>query len=64
MPPLLAVVVGLIPGVLPFVALALGEQLGWSSFVTARLSVPRSGRHGRHRRPRLGRLPPERVRAP
>lgn len=39
MPPLLAVVVGLIPGVLPFVALALGEQLGWSSFVTARLAA-------------------------
>lgn len=39
MPSLLAVVVGIIPGVLPFVALALGEQLGWSSFVTARLAA-------------------------
>jgi hypothetical protein len=42
MPPFLAVVVGLIPGVLPFMALALGEQLGWSSFVTARLAAFRS----------------------
>ena len=42
MPPVLAVVVGLIPGVLPFMALALGEQLGWSSFVTARLAAFRS----------------------
>lgn len=41
MPPLLALVVGLIPGVLPFVALALGEQLGWSSFVTVRLAALR-----------------------
>ncbi|WP_448006819.1 CPBP family intramembrane glutamic endopeptidase [Agromyces bauzanensis] len=39
MPPALAVIVGLVPGVLPFVALALGEQLGWSSFVTARLAA-------------------------
>lgn len=39
MPPLLAVVVGLIPGVLPFIALALGEQLGWSSFVAVRLAA-------------------------
>ena len=42
LPPFLAVVVGLSPGVLPFMALALGEQLGWSSFVTARLAAFRS----------------------
>lgn len=41
MPPALALVVGVVPGVLPFIALALGEQLGWSSFVTVRLAALR-----------------------
>ncbi|TPX04262.1 CPBP family intramembrane metalloprotease, partial [Schumannella luteola] len=38
MPAPLAILVGLLPGVLPFAALALGEQLGWSSFAVARLA--------------------------
>ncbi|MBM7502863.1 CPBP family intramembrane glutamic endopeptidase [Agromyces aurantiacus] len=41
MPPLVALAVGLLPGVLPFVLLAIGEQLGWSSFLTVRLAALR-----------------------
>ncbi|WP_170990965.1 CPBP family intramembrane glutamic endopeptidase [Herbidospora galbida] len=37
MPPLLMVVVGLVPGLAPYLLLALGEQLGWSSFLVTRL---------------------------
>ncbi|WP_459803022.1 CPBP family glutamic-type intramembrane protease [Herbidospora sp. RD11066] len=37
MPPLLTVVVGLGPGLVPYLVLALGEQLGWSSFLATRL---------------------------
>lgn len=37
LPPLLTVVVGLVPGLVPYLVLALGEQLGWSSFLVTRL---------------------------
>ncbi|GIH28406.1 hypothetical protein Aph01nite_67160 [Acrocarpospora phusangensis] len=33
---------GLLPGIVPYVILALGEQIGWSSFLTPRLSRTRS----------------------
>lgn len=41
MPAPLALVVGLVPGLLPFIALAIGEQLGWSSFVAVRAAALR-----------------------
>ena len=34
--------IGLVPGLIPFVLLAIGEQLGWSSFLVPRLAVGRS----------------------
>ncbi|WP_210505844.1 CPBP family intramembrane glutamic endopeptidase [Naasia sp. SYSU D00057] len=34
--------IGLLPGLLPFVLLAIGEQLGWSSFLVPRLAAGRS----------------------
>ncbi len=37
MPPPLMVAVGLVPGLAPYLVLALGEQLGWSSFLATRL---------------------------
>ncbi len=40
--PALGVVLGLVPGVAPFVVLALGEQLGWSSLLVTRLGARRS----------------------
>ncbi|WP_062429955.1 CPBP family intramembrane glutamic endopeptidase [Herbidospora daliensis] len=36
-PPVLTVLVGLVPGLAPYLVLALGEQLGWSSFLVTRL---------------------------
>ncbi|MEU6427802.1 CPBP family intramembrane glutamic endopeptidase [Microbispora sp. NPDC046973] len=39
--PALGVVLGLVPGVAPFVVLALGEQLGWSSLLVTRLAERR-----------------------
>ncbi len=41
LPPLVSVLLGLIPGVVPYVALAIGEQLGWSSLLVTRLSKTR-----------------------
>ncbi|KAA9380963.1 CPBP family intramembrane metalloprotease [Microbispora cellulosiformans] len=40
--PALGVLLGLVPGVVPFVVLALGEQLGWSSLLVMRLAARRS----------------------
>ncbi|MEV4456384.1 CPBP family intramembrane glutamic endopeptidase [Microbispora sp. NPDC004025] len=40
--PALGVLLGLVPGVAPFVVLALGEQLGWSSVLVTRLAARRS----------------------
>ncbi|MEO3863611.1 CPBP family intramembrane glutamic endopeptidase [Acrocarpospora sp. B8E8] len=40
--PALAVVLGLLPGIVPYVILALGEQIGWSSFLTTQLAQTRS----------------------
>ncbi|NUT45102.1 MAG: CPBP family intramembrane metalloprotease [Thermoactinospora sp.] len=37
----LDVLVGLVPGVVPFLVLALGEQIGWSSLLTLRLAETR-----------------------
>lgn len=37
----LDVLIGLVPGVVPFVVLALGEQIGWSSLLTVRLAESR-----------------------
>ncbi|WP_327583918.1 CPBP family intramembrane metalloprotease [Nonomuraea sp. NBC_00507] len=37
----LDVLIGLVPGVVPFLVLALGEQLGWSSLLTVRLAETR-----------------------
>ncbi|MEU6411399.1 CPBP family intramembrane glutamic endopeptidase [Microbispora sp. NPDC046933] len=39
--PALGVLLGLVPGVAPFVVLALGEQLGWSSLLVTRLAARR-----------------------
>ncbi|MEO3785490.1 CPBP family intramembrane glutamic endopeptidase [Actinocorallia sp. B10E7] len=40
--PALAVVLGLIPGILPYMLLSFGEQVGWSSLLAVRLSETRS----------------------
>nr|WP_062335005.1 CPBP family intramembrane glutamic endopeptidase [Herbidospora sakaeratensis] len=37
MPPVLTLLVGLVPGLVPYLVLALGEQLGWSSLLVTRL---------------------------
>ncbi|BDZ44410.1 CPBP family intramembrane glutamic endopeptidase [Naasia aerilata] len=37
-----AALVGLLPGLAPYILLALGEQLGWSSLLVARLAETRS----------------------
>jgi membrane protease YdiL (CAAX protease family) len=37
----LDVLIGLVPGVVPFLVLALGEQIGWSSLLTVRLAETR-----------------------
>lgn len=41
LPPLMSVLLGLIPGVVPYMVLAIGEQLGWSSLLVTRLSETR-----------------------
>ncbi len=38
LPPALAAVVGLVPGIVPWMGLAIGEELGWNSFLTVRLA--------------------------
>ncbi|WP_214105047.1 CPBP family intramembrane glutamic endopeptidase [Acrocarpospora catenulata] len=40
--PALAVVLGLVPGIIPYILLAFGEQIGWSSFLATRLATTRS----------------------
>ncbi|GAA0376690.1 hypothetical protein Acor_31370 [Acrocarpospora corrugata] len=40
--PALGIALGLLPGIVPYLILALGEQLGWSSFLTTRLAQTRS----------------------
>ncbi|MET9338910.1 CPBP family intramembrane glutamic endopeptidase [Nonomuraea sp. NPDC004354] len=42
LPPAAGVLLGLLPGVVPFMVLALGEQIGWSSLLTVRLATTRS----------------------
>ncbi|HEY8588669.1 MAG TPA: CPBP family intramembrane glutamic endopeptidase, partial [Naasia sp.] len=42
LPALATAAIGLVPGVVPYVLLAIGEQLGWSSFLAVRLSERRS----------------------
>ncbi|WP_207455216.1 CPBP family intramembrane glutamic endopeptidase [Herbiconiux sp. SYSU D00978] len=42
MPPALTVALGLVLGVVPFMVLALFEQLGWSSFLAVRVAQRRS----------------------
>ncbi|MGZ4597922.1 MAG: CPBP family intramembrane glutamic endopeptidase [Actinomycetes bacterium] len=38
LPAPVAILVGLVPGLLPWIALAVGEQLGWSSWLVVRMS--------------------------
>ncbi|MGI5489464.1 CPBP family intramembrane glutamic endopeptidase [Microtetraspora malaysiensis] len=40
--PVLGVLLGLLPGIVPYIALSLGEQLGWSSLLVTRLAETRS----------------------
>lgn len=42
LPPALAALIGLGPGILPWLALAIGEELGWNSFLAVKLAE----RHG------------------
>lgn len=42
LPAPLVAVIGLLPGLLPYLLLAVGEQLGWSSFLVPRLAERRS----------------------
>ncbi|GII58112.1 hypothetical protein Pth03_65010 [Planotetraspora thailandica] len=40
--PVLGVLLGLVPGIVPYMVLAFGEQIGWSSVLAVRLSQTRS----------------------
>ncbi|WP_285773126.1 CPBP family intramembrane glutamic endopeptidase [Microtetraspora sp. NBRC 13810] len=42
LPPVLGVLLGLVPGIVPYMLLSYGEQIGWSNLLAVRLSATRS----------------------